>query len=643
MSSEMNAFTCSANDSTTDAKSGKADFLADFYDFPGGNIVMNRKAWKSTAMACTLAAAGLLTAQAQADSTTMVGDFGLIDHQGVQHQLTRLGKNKALVIITQANSCAENIEQLPKYKLLRTTWENQGVKFVMMNSAKSDNLDSVRRLASTYDIDFPIMMDESQLVAESLRVAKAGEVLVIDPNTRQLLFQGPLDRPAPPERDDGTNAAEKKVPAPLADTLAKVVAGQAKALDTVKVDVAKGCALTFPARDLHAQRVPDYNKDVAPILKDKCAHCHVQGGIGPFAMNSYDIVRGFAPMIREVLMTKRMPPAQVDPHVNRFQNANYISNEELQTLVHWIDAGAPRGKDKADAMASVKPIETEWQLGKPDMIVEVPAYEVPATGVIDYFNHVIDLPFDEDKYVRAVQFIPGDKRVLHHLLSYMSSPDYDRSQPINEENVRDFLEGYAPGKTDATVFPEGTGVFVPKGFKLVMQMHYTTMGKVVTDKTRVGLYFHKKTPENKYLTHPISHGGRALAIPPGETDHKMNGSFVFKDEIMLYALRPHMHYRGKAFRFKAIYPDGTSEVIMNVPNYNFAWQPTYRLTQPKRMPAGTRIVTDGVYDNSKFNVANPDPTSVAVGGPQSWHEMFIGYVTYTVPSQGKSKERQAAR
>jgi hypothetical protein len=366
----------------------------------------------------------------------------------------------------------------------------------------------------------------------------------------------------------------------------------------------------------------------------------VQGGIGPFAMTSYDIVKGFAPMIREVLMTKRMPPAQVDPHVNHFQNANYISNQELQTLVHWVDAGAPRGNSKTDPLASVKPIESEWQLGPPDMIVDVPAYEVPATGVIDYFNHVIDLPFTEDKYVRAIQFIPGDKRVLHHLLSYISSPDFDRSKALSEENVRDFLEGYAPGKSDATVFPKDTGVFIPKGNKLVMQMHYTTMGKAVTDKTRVGLYFHKTPPIYKYLTYPISNGGLALNIPPGESDHRMNGSYVFNDDIMLYALRPHMHYRGKAFRFTVVYPDQTREVIMNVPNYNFAWQPTYRLDKPKMIPAGSRIITDGVYDNSKFNAANPDPTSFAVGGPQSWHEMFIGYVTYTVP--GKAKVRQAA-
>jgi Copper type II ascorbate-dependent monooxygenase, C-terminal domain len=338
-----------------------------------------------------------------------------------------------------------------------------------------------------------------------------------------------------------------------------------------------------------------------------------------------------------------MPPAQVDPHVSRFQNANYMSSNELQTLVHWIDAGAPRGDAKKDPMTDLKPLNEEWQLGKPDLIVEVPAYEVPATGVIDYFNHVIDLPFDEDKYVRAVQFIPGDTRVLHHLLSYMSSPNFDRSKPVNEENVRDFLEGYAPGKTDATQFPAGTGVFIPKGNVLVMQMHYTTMGKSVVDKTRVGLYFHKTPPKHKYLTHPISHGGQALQIPAGESEYKMNGQYSLKEDTLLYALRPHMHYRGRAFRFTVVYPDQTRETLMNVPNYNFAWQPTYRLAEPKLIPAGSRIITDGTFDNSKFNAYNPDPTVMAKGGPQSWEEMFIGYITYTQPDTKGSKQALITR
>jgi peroxiredoxin len=615
---------------------------------------MNRKAWKSSAMASMLASSCLLlSAQSQANgSVTTVGDFGLIDHQGVQHQLSRLGTNKALVVISQATSCAESIEALPRYKHLRTTWGKKGVQILLLNSS-SDSLESIRKQAAAYDIDFPILVDESHLVAANLGFTKVGEVAVLDPNTRQLLYRGPLDsmrvgggddgepRPAAAAQGGAQGARRAPPSTPMTDVLSKVTSGTG-VTSTVQVDVPKGCALP-ETQALQAKATPDYVKDVAPLLKDKCATCHVEGGIGPFAMNSYEIVRGFSPMIREVLMTKRMPPAQVDPHVNHFQNANYISNAELQTLVRWVDAGSPRGNAKQDPLKSVKAVETEWQLGKPDLIVDVPAYEVPATGVIDYFNHTIDLPFDEDRYVRAIQFIPGDKRVLHHLLSYISSPDFTRGAPITEENVRDFLEGYAPGKTDATVFPKDTGVFIPKGNKLVMQMHYTTMGKPVTDKTRVGLYFHKTPPKYKYLTHPISFGGAALAIPPGETDHKMNGQYVLPEDTMLYAMRPHMHYRGKAFRFTAVLPDQSRQVLINVPNYNFAWQPTYRLDKPIFLPKGTRVITDGVYDNSKFNAGNPDPTVVAKGGPQSWDEMFIGYITYTLPNQPSEKaERQAA-
>lgn len=610
---------------------------------------MNRKASRTVMRSALLASvSAVLAAQAHASpqhaDPVIVGDFGLIDHRGEQHQLSRLGNNKAVVIIAQANSCQENINQLPKYKLLRTLWEKKGVKFLMLNADNSDNLDALRRTASVYDIDFPILKDEAQLVAENLDLKKAGEIVVVNPESRRVLYRGPLDKaPRPGARDDeGGSGPNKPAPQLLADALQRAIAGE-EIKETVTVDHQVGCAYDFPAKQMHAAAVPDYAKDIAPILKEKCAHCHVQGGIAPFAMNSYDIVRGFSPMIKEVLLTKRMPPAQVDPHVSRFENANYISNSELQTLVHWIDAGAPRGKSKQDPMTDIKPVSDEWQLGPPDYIVEVPAYTVPATGVIDYFNHVIDLPFDEDKYVRAVQFIPGDTRVLHHLLSYMSSPNYDRNEVISEENVRDFLEGYAPGKTDATQFPDGTGVFVPKGFKLVMQMHYTTMGKEVVDKTRVGLYFHKTPPKHKYLTYPISHGGQALQIPPGEQEYKMNGSFTFNEDIMVYALRPHMHYRGKAFRFTVVYPDQTREVLMNVPNYNFAWQPTYRLSEPKLLPAGSRIITDGVYDNSKWNSWNPDPNVMAKGGPQSWDEMFIGYVTYTMPNAKKGKEAVAAR
>ena len=204
------------------------------------------------------------------------------------------------------------------------------------------------------------------------------------------------------------------------------------------------------------------------------------------------------------------------------------------------------------------------------------------------------------------------------------------SDAMDEENIRDFLEGYAPGKTDATVFPENTAVFLPAGYDLRLSVHYTPFGKEVLDRTKIGLYFADQQPKYKFLTKSISYGGTNIEIKPNDPHHAMNMTYVWDEDIMLYAMRPHMHYRGKSFRFTAIFPDGTRKVLLNVPNYNFAWQPTYRLAEPIYLPAGTRVVNDGVFDNSDYNPGVPDATAVVKGGPQSWDEMFIGYYTYTV-------------
>lgn len=578
---------------------------------------------RSLSAACVISI--LMPGIGMAAENVRIGDFSLIDHQGDQWTLSRLGYSNAIVILSQANSCNQSIDLLPKYKLLRTEWQDKGMQFLMMDSAADDNLHSIREHADVYDIDFPIMLDDTQLVAETLGIKSAGEVVVIEPNTRKLLYHGPLT----------SSGRSTRIARELEQALGAAVEGDVASVPTAMVEVADGCPLSFPTRPELAEDVPDYATDVAPVLIENCAHCHVEGGIAPFPMNQHIMVLGYAPMIREVLMTKRMPPMQVDPHYNHFENAGYISKEDMQTIVRWVDAGAPRGDSPIDPLAEqVKPLETKWQLGEPDYIVEVPAFDVPATGVINYFNHTIDLPFEEDKWVRAVQFIPGDTRVLHHLLSYITSPSTPQGDvPVSEDNVRDFLEGYAPGKADATPFPEGTGVFIAKGNKITMQMHYTTIGVPVTDKTRLGLYFYDEPPEYQYLTHSISYwSGGILEIPPGETDHEMNFNYVVPEDTMLYAMRPHMHTRGKAFRFSAVYPDRSREVLMNVPRYDFNWQPTYRLDEPRLLPAGTRIIIDGTFDNSKYQPGVWDPTVPAVGGLQSWDEMFIGYITYTLPN-----------
>ena len=557
-----------------------------------------------------------------------IGNFALLDHEGNSHQLRKYGDSPAIVLISTSASCLEIIEQLPKYRLLRTTWERQGVVFLGINSAANDSLDEIRNMAQLHNFDLPILLDDSQLVAEGLGLTKAGELVVLEPNRFQVLYRGGLDIESQRARPE-FNIAERAGTSFLSDTLTAVVAGAMSLQDSTVTADAIGCDLSFPARDMHAKNVPDYSTDIAPILEEKCVSCHIEGGIAPFAMNSHMMVQGWSPMMKEVMMTKRMPPAQVDPSINHFINARYMEPEELQTLVHWIDAGAPRGTADVDPLILIEPPQSMWQLGEPDYIVEVPGFTVPATGVLDYENVTLNLPFTEDKWIKSVQHIPGDRRVLHHLLSYIVPADYAEAIVEGEnDSYREFLEGYAPGKDEAVTYPENSGMFVPNGSAVQMSLHYTTFGKETVDNTLLGLYFADEAPRFQYSTYSLSHGGANIVIPPGATDHKMSASYVFEDEVLLHGLRPHMHYRGKNMRFTVIYPDGTKDDVINVPDYNFAWQPTYRLSEPMLLPAGSRVMIEGAFDNSQYNLGNPDPAAVVRGGAQSWDEMFIGYLSY---------------
>ena len=556
-----------------------------------------------------------------------IGNFALIAHEGNFHQLRKYGDSKAVVIISTAVDCQENIERLPKYRLLRTTWERQGVTFLAINSTARDSRADIRHMDDLYNFDLPILLDSSQLVAESLGLTRAGEIIVLAPDRFQVLYRGGLDiesRPARPERGvegrEGTSF--------LADTLQAVVAGATSFGETVTV-AGEGCELGFSALAQHADRTPDYATEIAPLLQEKCVSCHVEGGIAPFAMNSHMMVQGWSPMMKEVVMTKRMPPAQVDPAVNHFDNARYMDAGELQILIHWIDAGSPRGESEVDPLTLITAPESVWELGEPDYIVEVPTFTIPATGVLDYENITINLSLEEDVWIKSVQHLPGDRRVLHHLLSFIVPADYEERIVEGEnDSYREFLEGYAPGKDGAVTYPDNSGMFVPQGSAVQMSLHYTTFGKETVDNTLLGLYFAETEPEFQYSTYSLSHSGSNLVIPAGVSEHKMSASHLFEDEIMLHGLRPHMHYRGKHMRFSVVYPDGSRADIINVPDYNFAWQPTYRLSEPMLLPAGSRVIVEGAFDNSQYNLGNPDPAAVVTGGAQSWDEMFIGYFSY---------------
>lgn len=262
-----------------------------------------------------------------------VGDFTLIDNAGKAHQLSKYAYNKALVIVSQATGCTTNQENIARYKQLRTNWDHRGVSFVMLNSDARDERAGIRAEEAVWQYDFPILDDETQLVAESLGVTHAGQVIIVDPIRMNVIYRGPL--PTQPAN------------APLGQVLTAIVADAAdsRQMETVTVEAEEmvdSCALTFPARETNLAVVPDYETVIAPILIERCVGCHVEGGIGPFAMNSHMMIQGWSPMIREVVMTGRMPPMQIDPTVREWVNSGNISVDERQKLIHWITAGSPR-------------------------------------------------------------------------------------------------------------------------------------------------------------------------------------------------------------------------------------------------------------------------------------------------------------
>jgi hypothetical protein len=496
---------------------------------------------------------------------------------------------------------------LKKLEQLRTNFDKSDVEFLLMNSNPKVNTAALRERSTKGALAFPVLLDHAQLVSESLGVATSAVAVILDPDGGKLLYRGPVGPEA--EASLRTKVSGSGGPTLLAPT--------------------NGCAIASSSVAKRAKRTPDYVKDVAPVIEKNCAVCHHEGGIGPFAMNSYAMVKGWSPMIREVLLTKRMPPMQVDPAIRHFSNARYIADADLQTLVHWIDAGSPRGSSSEDPLTKLSfGGNDQWQLGQPDYIVRARTHDIPSAGVIDYINDEVELSFNEDKWVRAVQFIPGAPTVLHHLLTYVTGPNdqFAGGEATNSTVATRFLEGYAPGKVDAMVFPTDTGVHIPKGHKLTMQFHYTTNGKPASDSTILGLYFHDKPPKYEYLNRAVS---GPVNIPANAREVKTRGVFVFPEDVVVYGLRAHMHFRGRDMKFSAETPDGQHLELLSVPNYSYAWQPTYQLVEPVALKAGTKVYVTGSFDNSKYNMANPDPNKSIRFGLQSWDEMFIGYWSYT--------------
>jgi Copper type II ascorbate-dependent monooxygenase, C-terminal domain/EF hand/AhpC/TSA family len=566
-----------------------------------------------SALALAASPHGVTQAKAEASRVagpTQVDDFLLADQNLFGRQLYRMGQDKAVVLVTYASGDKQLRADAPALMALKAAYAGKGVEILAVDSRLGDRRDPVIADAKAAGLDMPILFDYEQLVGEELGITRAAEVIVIDPRGWTVAYRGPVASPT------GEPWAKAAVDA--------LVAGQKVALASREPT---GQLIAFPDR-AHANTYAQisYSKTIAPIVEAKCTTCHQPGGIGPMPLISYEQVKGFSPMIREVIRTHRMPPFEPDETVGQWKDDGRLSPDQMKTLVHWIDAGAPRGAGE-DPLKKINFQAPEWPLGKPDKIVEIPTMKVPASGVIDYQYPSVKNVMTEGRWLKASAFVVNDRQAVHHILSGVAPSDTPAGATVASSPFTTLLQGYVPG-VGYQKMAQDSGLWVPAGAGLAFQAHYTTYGKATVENTKLGLYFYPKGEEPKYPRRTFGIFDFSIEIPAGDGDHKEVAYIEFPKDAVVYAFTPHSHKRGVSANVSIRYPNGKEEMLLAMPRYNFNWQWDYVLAKPLNVPAGSKIITRWVYDNSTRNPENPDPTKTVYWGEQSFEEMLAVYIHY---------------
>ena len=341
----------------------------------------------------------------------------------------------------------------------------------------------------------------------------------------------------------------------------------------------------------------------------------------------YSQARPWARAMAREVEAARMPPWHADPEHGRFRNDRRLTTNERSVLIDWVKGGAPAGEGKAPEPPTYP---QGWRIGEPDLVIELPeTVTIPATGELPYHDYIVDPGFTEDVWIKAAEARPGNPEVVHHIIVNFTidNPLLRRklAREGRDSRVQGSLGGYVPGD-EPLVLEDGLARLIPKGAKIYFQMHYTPSGQAATDRSQLGLVLAEGPAQHEVLTGIAS--SPFISIPPGSNETSLEAEFVFRKNSRLLSMRPHMHLRGQRFEYLAHFPDGSSETLLSVPNYDFNWQTRYVLQEPRLLPAGTRLVVKGTWDNSSENPNNPDPTRTVSWGQQTEDEMMIGFFEF---------------
>ncbi|MEO2018674.1 MAG: redoxin domain-containing protein [Fuerstiella sp.] len=505
----------------------------------------------------------------------------------------------------------------PRLSELASEFSRHGVRVIGVNSNRQDSMAKIRAYVDELSVTFPVIHDRSNLIADRYGATRTPEVFLLD-DQLQLRYHGRIDdqyapginRAAPTQQD-------------LRVAIEELLAGKpVSTADTTPLGCFIGKVSNRPPHEIVRNDIT-YNRHVARVLQKHCLECHRTGEIGPFAMDSYDQVAGWADTMLETIDNGRMPPWHADPNHGNFANARQMPEADRKILQDWVAGGLKQG----DAAEQPEPVEfvMDWQLERqPDLIVEMGKrpFVVKKDGVVEYQYFVVDPHFEQDTWITGAQVIPGSRAVVHHAIVFVRPPDGARFRGVG------WLTAYVPGQRLVSL-PAGHGRKIPVGSKLVFQMHYTPNGVEQEDTTKIGLLF----GDDKDMTHEVFTVvgiEQEFEIKPHASDHTITVKVPrLPEHGHLLAATPHMHYRGKSFRLLTG-PD-SSQTLLSVPKYDFNWQHSYEFQEPIPVANLDKLRFEATFDNSAGNPFNPDPSEFVFWGDQTWEEMAVAFFAVSEP------------
>lgn len=585
---------------------------------------------------CTTLYMGLIATTLQAQKfapLTPVAVPTFSDLSGKRFGLTTVASKKATVFFYGSSQCPISNIYTPRLVELSNRYEKQGVQFFFVDANKEDSPALLRSYTTARHITFPAIKDDGLVLADTLHATHTPQVIVLD-SSAIVRYRGRID-----DNQDRTKVIRNE----LKDALDALLAGE-------KVKISRtlpfGCEIfrgTVKTTSLATNIT--YSQHVAQILYKNCVGCHRPGESGPFSLETYQQAKTWGKAIKAYTTRRQMPPWKAAPGIGDFKDARIMSDTEIATVTKWVDSGMPAG-DLKRCPKVPEPPSTGFKLGKPDQIICSPTpYRLGAEGTDVYRNFVVPVDTNEDRFIKGLEFQADNRAVVHHIIVFFDlsgkSVDLDNADPEPGYSSNDlaigvpfdktvWVAGWAPGNSPR-LLPKGTAFFLPKGTKVVLQVHYHKNGQEQYDRSRVGLYF----DEEKNIQKIVQTGEVAnpfLNIKPGLANQQFRSTRALSSDTEIIAVMPHMHMLGRQMKLTAQTPDGKEVPLIHINDWDFNWQETYVFKQPLQFPKSTLLKLVAEYDNTESNPRQPShPPKSVFFGEATTDEMCIGFFQFTRP------------